>query len=89
MRISREYKENEGIRNGHFILYDIDGIKTTFITFRESQLNITKQRDVLKRHSLAFFFVSFVMFLLLRLLILASLNLVISTGISVRHVAVE
>ena len=40
MRISREYKENEGIRNGNFILFDNDGIKTTFITFRESQLNI-------------------------------------------------
>ena len=33
MRISREYKENLEIRNGNFILYDINGIKTTFITF--------------------------------------------------------
>ena len=33
MRISREYKENEENRNGNLILYDINGIKTTFITF--------------------------------------------------------
>ena len=33
-------------------------------------VHVSEKRDVLKRHSLAFLFVSFVMFLLLRLLIL-------------------
>ena len=49
MTVSREY-ENYGNRNVNSILYDINCIKrkTTFITFRESKLNIFSINNIFR-----------------------------------------